>query len=383
MLPLDRTAEFDPGRIGEFLEQLPDKPGVVLAEPRRDLPNARPLLLRTSDVRRRLNLLLKGDAGTGRRINLQGYLGRIRFRVTGSRFEQALVQWEQARWLWPDAYRRRLRLRAPALIKLTQTSAYPRAYVTRRTGSQGIYFGPFASRRAAERFLEAYLDLYRIRRCQIKIQRDPNFPGCMYSEMKKCLAPCYGGCSEEEYRAEAQRAAEFLESGGESLVNALEQERERASLHLDFEGAAAIHRHLEKAAAAQEGIPGIAGIIGALDAAVLQRGAEEETVAVFGVCRSRIQEPFLLRFSELASQPRPAEEILRNRLEGGAGAGTEGPRGELEDHVALLARWFFAHPREGEIFFPEGKQNQQARWPYRRMLRACARLLNAGRRTGE
>ena len=45
---------------------------------------------------------------------------------------------------------------------------------------------------------------------------------------------------------------------------------------------------------------------------------------------------------------------------------------ELEDHVALLSRWFYAQPREGEIFFAAPKP---VGWPYRRILRACARLL--------
>jgi hypothetical protein len=45
---------------------------------------------------------------------------------------------------------------------------------------------------------------------------------------------------------------------------------------------------------------------------------------------------------------------------------------ELEDHLALLARWFYGSPREGEIFFQE---TRPAGWPYRRILRACRRLL--------
>jgi len=45
---------------------------------------------------------------------------------------------------------------------------------------------------------------------------------------------------------------------------------------------------------------------------------------------------------------------------------------EMEDHLALLARWFYARPRHGEIFFSEAGPRG---WPYRRMLRACSRLL--------
>jgi hypothetical protein len=37
--------------------------------------------------------------------------------------------------------------------------------------------------------------------------------------------------------------------------------------------------------------------------------------------------------------------------------------------LLLVARWFYSKPREGEILFREGD------WPYRRILRACARLL--------
>jgi hypothetical protein len=42
----------------------------------------------------------------------------------------------------------------------------------------------------------------------------------------------------------------------------------------------------------------------------------------------------------------------------------------LSEHLSLVSRWFYSKPREGEILFRTGD------WPYRRVLRACARLLN-------
>src|SRR5262245_39177546 len=115
-----------------------------------------------------------------------------------------------------------MRMRSPSLVKLSQAGAYPRAYVTRRITGRGIFFGPFASRRSADSFLESFLDVFHLRRCQIKILRDPSFPGCIYSEMKKCLAPCFGGCTDEEYAVESARAAGFLETAGTSAISALE-----------------------------------------------------------------------------------------------------------------------------------------------------------------
>jgi excinuclease ABC subunit C len=216
MMELDRETKFDAERAEEFFESLPARPAVVVIQPRESLKGARSLLLRTADLRRRMRLLLCEPEANSKRLNLRQYAAAIRFRVTASKFEQALVHWQQARILWPTNYRQRLRLYLPAFVKLNLANPYPRAYITRRLAPSGLYVGPFATRRAAENFLEPWLDLFRIRRCQIKIRRDPEFPGCIYSEMKMCLAPCFGGCTPEEYSSEVSRAAAFLLSSGAS-----------------------------------------------------------------------------------------------------------------------------------------------------------------------
>ena len=138
-----------------------------------------------------------------------------------------------------------------------------------------------------------------------------------------------------------------------------------------------------------------------LDAVILQRAAEDKTIIVFPVRAGLLAEPIFLRFAELSSQPRSVEAILRKELEPQtnldervpapgpppdspqaaassapsepadfrARYGLQAAPAELAEHLSLLARWFYSKPREGEIFFRE------ADWPYRRILRACARLL--------
>jgi len=382
MTGLDREIKFDPMRAEEFFESLPARPAIVLIEPREALAGARPVLLRTADLKRRMRLLLCEPDVTSKRLNLREYAVAIRFRLTGSRFEQALVHWQQARVLWPTNYRQRLRLYSPAFVKLNLANPYPRAYITRRLGAAGLYLGPFSTRRAAESFLESWLDLFRIRRCQIKIRRDPNFPGCIYSEMKMCLAPCFGGCTPAEYTDEVSRAAAFLRSGGASLTDALAQERESASAQLDFEHASALHKRLEKVQELRRALPELVHPIDQLHAVILVRAAGENAVALFTVRGGTIADPFFLQFGALAGQPRSAEQILRELLEPATTQPDEAsPKRiasgafaiqELEDHLALLARWFYGGPREGEIFFQE---TRPAGWPYRRILRACRRLL--------
>jgi excinuclease ABC subunit C len=55
------------------------------------------------------------------------------------------------------------------------------------------------------------LDFFKMRRCVEDLHPDPKFPGCVYSEMKMCLAPCFRGCTDDEYRTEVVRVEDFLQ----------------------------------------------------------------------------------------------------------------------------------------------------------------------------
>jgi excinuclease UvrABC nuclease subunit len=383
VLELDCGLEFDAGRAEEeFFPALPARAAVCLIELRDE--KAEPYLIRTQDLRRRLQRLLGPIDPASKRLNLREHARSVRYRVTGSAFEQAFTYYLHAKQLFPKRYSDLMRLRPPAVIKVNLKNAYPRCYVTRRipvdengAPTGGAYYGPFASRRSAEAFAGSALDLFKVRRCQIKIRRDPTFPGCLYSEMKMCLAPCFAGCTKEEYDVEVQRVVSFLETGGESLRSNYEEEREKASEQLDFERAALWHKKVEKLDEVLRGQPELARRIQDLDAVILQRSAEEQTIGVYAVRSGRLAEPFFLRFAEMASQPRSAENIFRELLEMPGKTGQAelfspaetSVSADLGEHLWLVARWYYSNPREGEIFFREKD------WPYRRILRACSRLL--------
>ena len=378
MLELDTGLEFDPEDDEEFFALLPERPAVCLIEAREE--KAEPHLIRTANLRRRLQRLLGPLDPSSKRLNLREFARQVRYRVTNSAFEQSLTYYQIARQRFPKRYRDLMRLRPSPVLKINLKNAYPRCYVTRHIAvneqgvpTGGIYYGPFASRRAAQVYADSVLDFFKVRRCQIKIRRDPTFPGCLYSEMKMCLAPCFAGCSKEEYDVEVNRLAGFLETGGGSLRATFEQERERASEDLDFERAAAVHKKLEKLDDALRAGPEVARRVQDLDAVILQRMAEEQTIGIFGVHSGRLAAPYALRFGD-TSQPRSAEEAVRDYLEAmmSAPPAAVTPRQsatELGEHLRLVARWFYSNPREGEIFFREKD------WPYRRILRACSRLL--------
>jgi excinuclease UvrABC nuclease subunit len=397
VLTLDSCLEFDPARDAEFFSVLPPLPAVCLIESQQS--SAQPLFIRTQDLRRRLQRLLGPLDSASKRLNLRDLTKSIRYRVTTSAFEQTFAYYQNAKELFPERYQDMLRIRPPAVLKVNLRNAYPRCYATRKISiapngepSGGVYYGPFPSRKAADAFAERALDLFKVRRCQIKIRRDPEFPGCIYSEMKMCLAPCFAGCTKEEYDVEVQRLVAFLETAGASLRESLEAERNQSSEEMDFEKAALLHKKLDKLDDALRGQPELPRRLQDLNAVIFQRGAADQSISVYQVHAGRIAEPFELSFTTLAGDPRSAEQLLRQHLEPNQTAKPQSvippvPRlaesgtrdlsdssvsaavTDLSENLWLLARWFYSSPRQGEIFFRANA------WPYRRMMRACARLL--------
>jgi excinuclease ABC subunit C len=384
---LDSGLEFIPERDEEFFSQLPARPAVCLISSKQS--SAEPYLIRTADLRRRLQRLLGAPDPASKRLNLREFAHTARYRQTGSALEQTLAYYYNAKQIFPKRYRQLMRLRPAPVLKINLRNAYPRCFVTRRIvvneqgePSSGIYYGPFASRRSAQAFADKMLDFFKVRRCQIKIRRDPTYPGCLYSEMKMCLAPCFAGCTKEEYDFEVERLVQFLNTNSLSLHDALARDREVASEEMDYERAAAIHKKLEKLDDVLRGKPELSRRIQGLDVVVLQRAVDEHTVAFFGAHGGRLADPFYLRFGD-TGKPASAEETVRDYLEGvgsalpPANANVRQSAGELGEHLALLSRWFFSSPRDGEIFFREKD------WPYRRILRACSRLLAPKKETAE
>ena len=387
MLELNAGLEFQPENDLDFFSLLPAQPAVCLIEARQ--PTAESHLIRTADLQRRLRRLLGLPDPSSKRLNLREFAKGIRYRVTGSAFEQSLTFYANAKEIFPQRYQKLMRLRSPAMLKVNLRNAYPRCYATRHisvdengVSASGVYYGPFPSRRFAQTFADKMLDFFKVRRCQIKIRRDPSFPGCIYSEMKMCLAPCFAGCTKEEYGAEVDRLVKFLETSGGSLGEGFEQEREKASEDLDFERAAAIHKKIEKLDDVLRGRPEIVRRIQELDAVILQRTTEEHTIGMYALRNGRLAEPFFLKFGD-TGQPRSAEEAVRKYIEGvmhaepASAFSAKQSATELGEHLSLVGRWFYSNPREGEIFFRDKD------WPYRRILRACSRLLTSRKEEAE
>jgi len=281
----DHRIEFFPANAEEILRGVPAGAGVFALRGERE--GDEPYLTRAADLRRRLRRLLAppeavdelGRPVLSKRLNLREKVRWIEWTRTGSEFESALVLYCAARATYgAEEARRRLRLYPPYFLRVTMTHEHPRVYSTNRLSKRALAetFGPFPSRAAAERYCDAVLDLFKLRRCYEDLQPYPEHPGCVYGEMKKCMEPCKVACSSEEYAAEAQRVFRFFATSGESMLAEIAEQREKASEAMDFEEAAALHKQWERVKAASLLVDELVRPVAELRAVVLQEAAPRE-----------------------------------------------------------------------------------------------------------
>ena len=424
------SVPFDPADPKGALSQLPHASAVFAlygAEAKDE-----PYIGRTPNLRGRLERLLQPSAKHPRRLQLAGRVRRIGYRLTGSDFESLLTQFEMLHGVYGAKALDRMHLRAPAFVRFLGSNPYPRIVVTNKPSQREAdwAYGPFASRAAAERFGEEMLKLFLLRRCTDDLNPDPSHPGCVYSEMKMCLAPCYKGCSDQRYAEESAAVQDFLATRGGSKLVVLRSERDAASEKLAFEQASALHAQVQKVEAVRALAPELVQPMSKLKGAVLQASANPDQVAVFLFDQDRLRGPVpfstlgmriqnehsgssSLFAQPLGLEPVPEESGIRDPSEQRSFAGDPGreqgggsneqnlvapakvPRTMLEarmesaltelmkpmeppsaivrrGHLALLKRWYYRPEvkREGEACFPDAEGN----WPVKALLRSAGRI---------
>jgi excinuclease ABC subunit C len=369
---LTERLEFAPDRDAEVFAAVPSAPAVFLL--RGDNPQAEPYVSKTANLRRRLQRLLGAADERSRKLNLRDRVRSIEYAPTGSDFESGFMLYQVLREAFPKTYGNRLRFRFAPLVKLHLENQYPRASITTRLGrlkSRNLYYGPFQSRLSAEKFMNDSLDFFKMRRCVDDLNPDPKFPGCIYSEMKMCLAPCFKGCSDEEYSTEVNRVQAYFDSGGESLSREFSAQRDAASANLAFEDAAAIHVKLEKLKPVLSQFPEIIRRLDRLSALMIQPCHLTNSVTFFCVASGAISGSamFAIQAAE-HTKSQSMESRVQAVLDAFPPAKTP-PALETMEHLALLKRWYYRGRRIGEIFLTDDK----GIFPMRRIVRGIGRVL--------
>ncbi|WP_260706334.1 excinuclease ABC subunit UvrC [Edaphobacter flagellatus] len=406
----DATTAFHPEQADAILRSIPALPGVFALYG--EQANSEPYLTRAADIRRRMKRLLAPPESQSKRLNLRDRVARIEYTVTGSEFESSLTLYHAAASIfgYPEA-RRRLRLRTPTVLRMTMENEFPRVYATNRLSKRGLaeMYGPFPSRAAAERYCDAVLDLFKLRRCHEDLQPYPEHPGCVYGEMKKCIEPCKQACTHEQYAAEAAAIKAFFDTRGESMLSQIAADRERASEEMEFERASELHEQYQKVKTAASLADEIVRPIPQVRAVIVQKAAENnesrdaadaaiflleggcligpERLSTLGIRAVKEQtsvgsslfaQPLMLQAVPLegevvdtANSPEARAKVVLEKLETAAKPSNDVAM--LSDHLSLLRRWYYRpeKQRTGEIFLP----NADGSWPIRRILNGTARAV--------
>jgi excinuclease UvrABC nuclease subunit len=366
---LTHSIPFATDHPSDYFIQFPAKPAVFALRGLDE--SAEPYVGKTANLRKRLLRLLSPPESQSKRLNLRERVGRIEYSLTGSDFESTLLLYKTSRKEFPKTYQKRLRLHSAPVIRFNLENAYPRAYVTTRIGrltGRSLYYGPFRSRAIAEKFLNDSLDLFKMRRCTFELHPDPIFPGCVYSEMKMCLAPCFKGCTDEAYMAEVERVRSYLDSGGESLIHELQAERDRLSTDLDFEGAARQHEKVTKVKGIASACDDIYRRLDQMDAVIVQPASEPKSVALFRFSHGELAGPEYFPM-EAGDDAHPVEARLREALQNLVPAGARSLQ-QFTEELAILRRWYYRTHTTGEIFFA----NNEGELPLRRIANGVGRI---------
>ena len=373
---LSERIEFRPETDAEVFSSVAAAPAVFLL--RGEDANSEPYVSKTANLRRRLQRLLSLPEERTKRLNLRDRVRWIEYTLTGSDFESGFVLYQVLRAAFPKTYSNRLRLRFAPLVKLHLENEFPRASITTRLGrisgkrisGNNVYYGPFASRMAAEKFMNDTLDFFKMRRCVEDLHPDPKFPGCVYSEMKMCLAPCFRGCTDDEYRAEVVRVEDFLDSRGESLKRQMAAERDAASAKMEFETAAAIHARLDKLTPVLQQLPEFVHRIDQSHAVIVQKSRQEERVALFRVDGGSLAGPLEFPISDAEHTKSQSMEARIQAALTAFPASKPASAIERMEHLAILKRWCYRGTRAGEIFFADTR----GELPMRRLVRGIGRV---------
>jgi excinuclease ABC subunit C len=127
------------------------------------------------------------------------------------------------------------------VIRITNEE-FPRIFRTRRIiEDQSLYYGPFPNVQNVDAMLELIDKLFPLRKCKtirsnLRKRRDP----CMYYHIGRCMAPCCGKISPEEYRRHVERVQRLLSGETEPLIIELTEKMHEAARALQFEWAAQI-----------------------------------------------------------------------------------------------------------------------------------------------
>jgi len=173
-------------------------------------------------------------------------------------------------------------------LKIDLTDPWPRVYMTRRLEKDGSrYLGPFASAHSLKHTLNLIKRLFPFRSCKKPIN-GADSRACIEYDIHRCLAPCTGAVSQQEYRQVIKQVILFLEGRQEEVLRRLRRNMEQAAERLEFEKASLLRDQLQAVEWVTQSQK-VAGVTsGDQDVVALARAGDRAYVQVFFIRNGKL-----------------------------------------------------------------------------------------------
>jgi excinuclease ABC subunit C len=253
-------------RIEAQLKGMPAKPGVYLF---RDTNGTVLYVGKAKSLRSRVRSYFRGGDS---RLGLDRLIERveqIEVIVTSTEVEAFHLEQNLIKRYRPTFNVRLRDDKSYPYIAVTVEDEYPRVMFTRERHRRGVtYFGPYASAKKVRETLDVLNRVFPYRPCEgPQPGRHSGIP-CLDYHIGRCLAPCVGYVTKEDYREIIERVVQFLSGETRPVQRELEEKMHDAARRQEFEEAARYRnrltavRHLAERQAADKRAIGTVDVVG-------------------------------------------------------------------------------------------------------------------------
>ena len=221
--------------IKEELKKLPKDPGVYLMK---DKDDNIIYVGKAVNLKNRVSSYFRKTNKTDRILKMVSQIDHFEYIVVSNEAEALILECNLIKKNRPKYNVLLKDDKTYPYIKIDVKSDFPNVIITRRLLNDGAkYFGPYANPGAAKEMVNFIKEKYKIRQCR---NFKSNTRACLNFHIKRCLAPCIGNISKEEYRKQIDEIIDLLEGKTDKILKDLKNQMKEASSRLDFEAAAYI-----------------------------------------------------------------------------------------------------------------------------------------------
>ena len=270
------------------LRVTPEKPGVYLMK---DAGDNVLYVGKASVLRNRLRSYFGSPSGHSAKIRrLVPQITDFEFIVTDTEAEALILENTLIKRHRPRYNARLKDDKTYPYLKIDLSEEFPRVYITRQVADDGArYFGPFATAGSVRQTMDLVKKLFPYRSCTKVITGSDPRP-CLEYFIHRCVAPCSGYASREDYDQVIQQVILFMEGNTEAVTQELSSKMEESSEGLEFERAAVLRdqiRSIERVAEEQR-IKVDSNPIGEADVIAMAQGTDETWVEVFFIRHGKL-----------------------------------------------------------------------------------------------